>query len=79
MEGKLNEDGEFQIKRANGWTPALCPFTEGSPCGAWCAHFTEPHQQYNKKFERAELVVHLCQGKHWKFSEFEDRRELAGA
>jgi len=36
----------------------------------------QPHQQYNKKFERPELVVHLCSGKHWKFSEFEDRREV---
>jgi len=79
MEGKLNEDGELEINRANGWTAALCPFSDGAPCGTWCAQFTDPHHQFNMKFERSELVVHLCHGKHWKFSSFEDRRRLTGA
>jgi len=80
MEGKLNELGELVIKRANGWTELICPFSEGGdiPCGDWCPHFTEPFIQKNMKYgeTRVETVVHLCHGKHWKFADFEDRREL---
>lgn len=79
MEGRFNEKGNLEIKRANGWTAATCPFTGGcEPCGSWCPHVTEPIRQDNRKFDRQECVVYICHGKHWKFSDFEDRRELTG-
>jgi len=80
MEGRLNNKGLFEIKRANGWVPQECPFNGGGPCGSWCPQFTEPFMQRNTKFGgRDETVLHICHGKHWKFLSFEDRRDLTGA
>jgi hypothetical protein len=75
MEGRFTEDGSLELKRANGWVIMECPFTcRDAPCGTWCPHVTEPIRQENKKFERPETVVYVCHGKHWKFSDFEDKR-----
>jgi len=75
MEAKFDEQGDLHIKRSNGWVPQICPFSE-SRCGTWCPHVTEPFLQRNSKFNgREEMVLHICHGKHWKFTSFEDRRQ----
>lgn len=75
MEGKLNEDGTFAAKRGAKWVDFLCPYLDGAtPCGEWCPQMSEPIRQTNKKNGHMETVVHICQGRHWKFTEFEDRR-----
>ena len=77
MEGRFTEAGSLELKRANGWVKQMCPYSAGSePCGTWCPHVTEPIKQNNQKFERQECVIYVCNGRHWKFSDFEDRREM---
>jgi hypothetical protein len=74
MRGLLTEDGDLVIIRGGREINSACPFN-GSPCGEWCPHMTEPIRQFNKKLQREETILHLCHNKHWKFTEFEDRRQ----
>jgi hypothetical protein len=74
MIGKLNEDGELVLVRAGREVNCVCPFME-APCSESCPQMTEPIRQHNKKYDRFETVIHLCHGKYWKFTEFEDRRQ----
>jgi len=77
VEGKLNAEGNLEIKRGQRWVDMHCPFMgEAVPCGEWCPQLSEPMRQKNFKTGNLETVLHICQGKHWKFSDFEDRRSL---
>ena len=78
MEGKLDEEGNLSIKRGMRWVNMHCPYaaSEAIPCGEWCPQLSEPIIQKNFKSQRMETVVHICQGRHWKFTDFEDRREV---
>lgn len=77
MEGKFDEDGFLVIKRGVRWVNQHCPMNTGeSNCGEHCPLVSEPIRQINKKSERTETVIHICQGRHWKFTAFEDRRSV---
>lgn len=77
MEGKFNEDGSFAAKRGVNWVNFMCPFTAMSePCNMECPQMSEPIRQINRQSNRPETVIHICQGRHWKFTAFEDRRTI---
>jgi hypothetical protein len=76
MQGMLNEHGELVVMRGPQWVNLMCPFADSEvPCAHHCPQMSEPLRQHNKKFNRTETVVHICHGRHWKFSDFEDRRQ----
>lgn len=76
MRGRLDSDGGFQVDRLTGFVPQLCPFTGATEkCGTWCPHFSEPIRKYHAKNEREEVLVNICHGRYWKFTEFHDMRE----
>ena len=75
MLGGLAPNGDLIVGRKSGHETVECPYTDRN-CGTWCAQFSEPiHQRNPKKQDRLETVIHLCHGKHWKFTSFEDSRE----
>ncbi len=75
MEAKFNDAGSLEIKRAGRWVLQRC-FLCDMDCGEWCPQVSEPIRQKNKKLDRADTIVHICQGRFWKFTAFEDRRTL---
>jgi len=76
MRGLLTNEGELKVFRKDGLCTLHCPYTD-SLCGTWCPQFTEPIRRDNDRLNRVDTIVHLCHGKHWKFTEFEDQRPSA--
>jgi hypothetical protein len=74
MKAMFNEKGKLVINRAGRWVNQLC-FLSDESCGEWCPQVSEPIRQKNRNMNRTDTVIHICQGRHWKFTEFEDRRQ----
>lgn len=79
MRGQLTKNGDFVVERKDKFTNLCCPFQqETTNCGTWCPHFSEPIKQRNtpnnRSTSREETLVHICHGRYWKFTEFEDAR-----
>jgi len=77
MDGKFNEEGALEIKRAGRWKEQKCFYQcveYDVACGEHCPQVSEPIRQRNDKMERSETIVYICQNRHWKFTSFEDRR-----
>ena len=73
MRGKLTEAGLFIAERKTGFEGMGCPYNDVQ-CGPWGALFSEPIKKRNIKMKREETLVNLCNGRYWKFTEFEDER-----
>jgi len=71
MIGGLDSSGNFFLLRKEGKTEVKCPY-QGRACGTWCAQFSEPFE--NTKESKKNTLVHICQGKYWKFTKFVDER-----
>ncbi len=42
MTFQIDTTGTLLLRRAFGWTLAMCPLMPEKPCGDWCAMFGEP-------------------------------------
>jgi len=76
MDGTFDEQGGLVIKRGAREVSQKCLHNPDMPCGDWCPQVSEPIRQENKKLDRKETIIHICQGRHWKFTGFEDRRRI---
>ncbi|MEO5367469.1 MAG: hypothetical protein H7831_14185 [Magnetococcus sp. WYHC-3] len=75
MEGKIDIEGAFFIKRGSHLKEQKCPFVDDdkadpmapSPwCGDWCPHFQEPY--------KTNITLTCGAGVTWEFTKFADER-----
>ena len=58
---KIDKDGMLNIQRARKFTTCRCPFKSDSPCGDWCALFTEPTSERAGFNSKMQIQIALCQ------------------
>lgn len=68
MEGKIDKNGNLEIKRKNKWKYMYCPYSDtGEGCGDWCALFGEPVWSGSCKIGLCHKII--------TFRNFTDERE----
>lgn len=87
MNGKINKDGNLEIKRGKEYKKQFCFYEDmqfyhyglrqtvekTKSCGDWCPQFGEPFST-KKQDSEFKTGLLLCQGRYLYFRKFDDKR-----
>jgi len=84
MEGKIDKDGNLEIKRGKKYKVQACFYSGGeAACGGWCPQFGEPDFYKNADgvtdvHESYSALLKICQNRLLNFDKFVDERGQDG-
>ena len=75
MEGRINKEGQLEIKRKDGYRLQMCLYDMGGGfCGDWCPQFGEPLKWPHSLANGNTKGLKICQNRELVFSKFKDER-----
>jgi len=73
MEGKINKNGNLEIKRGDKYKLQVCVY-DNTACDDWCPQFGEPEIYSGDKTLPGQSYLTICQSRLLKFDKFVDER-----